>query len=128
MRRQSAMALFELVICLTIIGLCAGVLCGFLLKASVVARETTLRYELNNMRALLSLYRELKGRYPENLKVLLESQQRLKQSQRMGFGKDLFDAKGVDVQGYPIDPFGRRFSYNARKGVVYTGTKHYENW
>jgi hypothetical protein len=34
----------------------------------------------------------------------------------------------LDEQGYPVDPFGNRYTYNSQTGEVRSNTRGYEAW
>jgi len=125
---RKGMTLFELVVSLTIILVFSGILLGFISKASILARQTALRYELDNIRLLINLHREMEGEYPEDIKRFLKTPYVLGTSDKIIFGEKFVDTIGFDKEGYPVDPFGSRLFYDARKGVVRSVTKNYENW
>lgn len=121
------MLLLDLVTSLTIIWFLIWIFGGIIGPLSRNAREIALRYQLNNLRMLVRLYKELKGHYPESLKVLIESSYKFK-SKEIIFG-DIFPNKlKQDAQGVLLDAFGNHLYYDPGKGVVGSETKGYQNW
>jgi hypothetical protein len=125
---RSGLLLLDLVTSLTIISFLIWVFGAIIGTLSQNAREIALRYQLNNFRALLVLYKELKGYYPEDLKVLIQSSHRLSKTDELIFNEKFLGSLEQDEHGDPLDAFGRRLYYDSRKGVVGSQTKGYENW
>ena len=126
-KNKSGMLLLDLVVSLTIIGFLIWIFGGIINTLSQNARETALRYGLNNLRMSLNLYKMLKGDYPQDLKGLMQSEISTK-SEKMLFNEKFLFSLGTDKQGNAIDPFGNKFYYDYRKGVVGSTTEGYENW
>lgn len=127
-QRLKGMTLLEFIVSLIIILFFAGILLGFIHKASIHARQTALRYELDNMRLLINLHRELNGAYPKDLKIFLKMPYSFGTSDKIIFGEKFIDTIGLDKEGYPVDPFGSRLFYDTQSGAVRSITKNYENW
>ena len=127
-KNKSGMLLLDLVTSLTIIGFLIWIFGGVIGTLSQNARETALRFQLNNFRMVLKLYKELKGQYPEDLQVLLATDYKVdKEAKPILSGQLLFNFK-QDLKGVVLDAFGNRLDYDQRKGVVGSTTKGYENW
>lgn len=122
------MTLFELAIALAVIFVFVGVLFIFIQRAALKAKETTLRAEVQNIRQSLVLYRAIKGSLPQDLKTLLNARFSPRGTDEIFFSREFLDMIGRDNDGYPVDPFGKRFCYDAGKGVVYPGTAVYKDW
>ena len=125
---KSGMLLLDLIASLTIITFLIWIFGGIIGTLAQNARETALRYGLNNLRLSLNLYKMLKGSYPEDLRGLMQSTIILTKSDKMLFGERFLFSLATDKQGNAIDPFGNKFYYDSRKGVVGSQTKGYENW
>jgi len=125
---RSGLLLLDLAVSLTIIGFLIWVFGGIIGTLTQNSREVSLRYQLNNFRMLLVLYKELKGCYPEDLKVLIKSSHRLSQADEIIFDEKFLGSLEQDEHGAPLDAFGNRLYYDPRKGVVGSQTKGYENW
>ena len=122
------MLLLDLVTSLTIICFLIWIFGGILGTLSLNARQTALRYQLNNFRMLLVLYKELKGYYPEDLVVLIQTSHRLSETDELVFSEKFLDSLEQDEHGEPLDAFGHRLSYDNKMGVIGSKTKGYENW
>jgi len=127
-KSKSGMLLLDLATSLTIIGFLIWVFGGIISPLSRSARETALRYQLNNFRMLVVLYKQLKGYYPEDLKVLIQSSHRFSHTDELIFNEKFLSNLEQDEYGTPMDAFGNRLYYNYRDGVVGSTTKGYENW
>lgn len=127
-KNKSGMLLLDLVTSLTIIAFLIWIFGGIIGRLSQNARETALRYQLNNFRLLVVLYKQLKGYYPEDLLVLIQSSHKLSQTDELIFNEKLLSSLQQDEHGAPLDAFGNRLYYDHRKGVVGSQTKGYENW
>lgn len=125
---RSGIILLDLATSLTIISFLIWIFGGVIGTLSRNARETALRYQLNNFRMLVLLYKELKGNYPKDLKVLTQFSYRLSQSDELIFKEKLLDNLAQDKDGNSIDAFGNLVYYDSGRGVVGSTTKGYENW
>ena len=125
---KSGMLLLDLVASLTIIGFLVWIFGGIIGTLSRSAKETALRYQLNNYRMLVMLHKELKGNYPESLLTLIQTKYRLSQADELIFSDKFLDNIEQDKDGLPVDAFGNHLYYEPRKGVVGSTTKGYENW
>lgn len=125
---KSGMLLLDLATTLTIIGFLIWIFGGVIGTLSRNAREIALRYQLNNFRMLVVLYKQLKGYYPEDLLVLIQSSHRLSGADELIFKEKFLNSLEQDANGEPVDAFGNRLNYDHRLGVVGSITKGYENW
>jgi len=127
-KSKSGMLLLDLITSLTIIGFLIWIFGGIIGTLTQNVKETALRYQLNNFRMLVVLYKQLKGYYPEDLKVLIQSSHRLSQADELIFNEKFLSSLEQDEHGTPLDAFGNCLYYDQRKGVVGSTTKGYENW
>ena len=127
-KTKSGMLLLDLVTSLTIIGFLIWIFGGIIGKLTLNVKETTLRYQLNNFRMLVVLYKQLKGYYPEDLLVLMQSSYSLSKADEIIFSEKFLSNLQQDEHGAPLDAFGNRLYYDHREGVVGATTKGYENW
>lgn len=97
-------------------------------------REVALRAELLNLRNAVNLYVMLNKKLPASLKVLLKEKAVIPKSNIEGRDYTIMlignfvESMTVDDDGYPLDPFHNRYSYNPTTGRVKTSTKGYEAW
>ncbi len=127
-KSKSGMLLLDLVTSLTIIGFLIWIFGGIIGTLSQSARETALRYQLNNFRMLVVLYKQLKGYYPQDLLVLIQSSHRLSQTDELIFNEKFLGSLEKNERGELVDAFGNRLNYDHRVGIVGSTTKGYENW
>lgn len=125
---KSGLLLLDLTVSLTIIGFLIWIFGAVIGTLAQNTREVSLRYQLNNFRMLLVLYKELKGYYPEDLRVLIQSSHRLSKADEIIFNEKFLGSLEQDEHGAPLDAFGSRLYYDSRRGVVGSTTKGYENW
>ena len=127
-KNKSGMLLLDLATTLTIIGFLIWVFGGIIGTLTINVKETALRYQLNNFRMLVNLYKQLKGNYPEDLLVLIQSSHSFSPTDELIFNEKFLSSLEQDEHGAPRDAFGNRLIYDPRKGVVGSTTKGYENW
>jgi len=126
---KRGLTLVELVIALVLIGLFTGVFAVLIQKASIVGKERGVVVDLKSIRQSLLLYEALNGRYPEDLRELVNASVRAESSaDEVFFGEEFLGTVGRDKMGYPVDTFGNRFTYNTDTGAVSSSTEGYENW
>ncbi len=125
---EKSFTLLEFIFAIIIIIAFIGVLLTFIHKAAINAKEVTLQVELKNLRLSLDLYKAINEHYPEDLRLLIQAKYKMKSSEEFLFGEKFLETVGKDEQGYPLDPFGNRFFYNSRRGVINSQTKGYEQW
>ncbi|MFH0762590.1 MAG: hypothetical protein V1925_01725 [Candidatus Omnitrophota bacterium] len=126
--RRSGLTLFELIAALVFIGLFMGTMTVFIHKTAVIGKETVLRVQLKSIRSTINLHKMITGAYPGDLRELVQARYTPPGSSEVFFSETFLDSVGRDADSYPIDPFGKRFYYNGREGVVASAAKGYENW
>jgi hypothetical protein len=125
---KSGILLLDLVTSLTIIGFLIWVFGGIIGPLTQNVKETALRYQLNNFRMLVVLYKQLKGDYPKDLLALTQSSHKFSQTDELIFSEKFLGSLQQDKTGAPLDAFGNRLYYDPREGVVGSTTKGYQNW
>lgn len=104
-----------------------GIVAYFYQTMVVMSREVALRTELNNMRMAIGIYRMMAGHHPESLlSVSGKSTGPINEDKTGTIFTDYFRPGTVDSEGYPLDPFGNRYSYV--DGRVFSVTKSYDMW
>ncbi|MBU0548189.1 MAG: hypothetical protein KJ710_06875 [Candidatus Omnitrophica bacterium] len=127
-KNKSGLLILDLAVSLTVIWFLIWIFGGVIGTLAQNSREVALRYQLNNFRMLIVLYKELKGHYPEDLKVLIQSSHRLSNADEIIFNEKFLGSLEQDEHGTPLDAFSNRLYYDSWKGVVGSTTKGYENW
>lgn len=97
-------------------------------------KEVALTVELNTMRSAINHFAMMNGRLPESLKELIVKD--IMVTKRDIKGKDYtvmiigkyVESMTTDAEGYPADPFGNRYQYDPKTGLVRSGAAGYEKW
>ena len=113
--------LIDIICAVTIIFVLYGVFAGYSLRNMEEARKAALRNQLTNLRYSIELYKALEGSYPGDLRILGRGYIRLKDSRL--YGRKYLELQPQDKEGYPIDPYGKRFIYDSGSGKVRAGGK-----
>jgi len=125
---RRAFSTLELMIVLVIIGVLLMVAAGYYQEVINRARREVLAAELRNMRLVLQLYRALYRRYPDDIRLLEKvGVVRFYQPERPLQEKYL-KFLSIDAEGYPLDPFGRRYFYGPETGEIRSRTPGFESW
>ncbi len=97
-------------------------------RLTLVANETALRYELNNVRSGIIYYKIINNRFPADLKELTEKV--LTIETEYGINKQRIFAKALrlDKEGNLVDPFYNKYFYDNQTGRFRSLTKNYEAW
>ncbi len=80
------------------------------------AREVALENQLTNLKHSLELYMIVEGHYPVDLRALNKSYNLSAEDSL--YERRYLELQAQDKEGYPVDPYGRRFIYNSEKGTV----------
>lgn len=97
-------------------------------KIAEQAKTKVLESDMRNLRLGISLYLYMNGKIPEDIRDLEK-----KEVIEYTAGGELIKREYVklvtkDENGYPLDPFGNRYYYNPKSGMVHPTTPGYENW
>ncbi|MCM8799038.1 MAG: type II secretion system protein GspG [Candidatus Omnitrophica bacterium] len=125
MRKNS---FFEYFVVLGVISFLALVFLIYLSSVIVKAKEMVLQAELHNMRIALNLYRGLNGEYPQDIRELINKEIYWTQAIHEIYKRKYLEHQRVDKDGFPIDPWYRRFVYDPEAGRIFSQTRGYENW
>ncbi len=97
-------------------------------------KETAMLVEMSNIRSSLNYYLMFDGKPPITLKEIVEKG--IEASRKGIEGADYriviagkyVETMTLDSEGYPVDPFGNRYSYDASTGMIRSSTRGYERW
>lgn len=97
-------------------------------------KEVALTVELGTMRSAINYFAVINGRLPESLKELTARD--IMVTKKDITGKDYtvmiigkyVESMSTDADGHPADPFGNRYQYDRKTGLVRSGTAGYEKW
>ena len=97
-------------------------------KVAEQARMKVLESDMRNMRLGINLYLYKNGKVPEDIRDL-EREKTIEYTA----GGELIRREYIklitkDEEGYPLDPFGNRYHYDPKIGMVHPTTPGYENW
>ena len=125
---RCGLTLLELAVSVAIIAVFIGTFFTFIFRTAIHAKEVTLQAELSNLRLSLDLYQALKGNNPPDLKALIQARYSAAGTAETNFGAQFLSFLETDAQGHPVDPFGNRFYYDAKREAIRSQSKGYENW
>lgn len=91
------------------------------------AKQTALKTELVNIRQAITLFKMLKGKYPESLKNLTGEQMMLPYKDTLIRAKYL-ELYSLDKDNNILDPFYLPYAYDPQTGKVWSVKKGFENW
>jgi len=88
-----------------------------------IGRENALISELGSIRGAVRLYMAVNKTYPPDIKSLVMQKHNL-------FGKEEPYLTGVtvDKDNNPVDSWGHKFQYDAKRGWVSSGSRRYSKW
>ncbi len=91
------------------------------------ARKVALQTELVNLRQAILLYKMTKGKYPENLKVLMSENIVMPYKDTIVTAKYL-EHYSVDEENNILDPFDVPYEYDQVSGKVWSNKKGFHDW
>ncbi len=118
---QDGRSLLELIFVILIVGIVAGIFSMFLIMNLKEARGVALENQLTNLKYSLELYVILEGQYPKDLRELNTRCTVVKDDNL--YGRRYLELQAQDKEGYPVDPYGRRFIYDTSTGKIEIGRK-----
>jgi len=127
-RNKSSLTQIEFLTMLCIIFVLFGIFAIYANIGLRIVKETALRNELHNIRMSIEHYRVVSGRLPEGLFVLINQNFTLKSPDGTILRRKFLKDFRVDEEGYLLDLFMNRYSYQTKEGRVSSTTKGYESW
>ncbi|MBU1061361.1 MAG: type II secretion system protein GspG [Candidatus Omnitrophica bacterium] len=111
--------LIDFIFSIVIIFILSGIFTVYWVLNLREARSVALENQLTNLKYSLELYRILEGQYPQDLRDL---NKKCKASEEDSLcGKSYLEHQMQDKEGYPVDPYSRRFIYDNKTGKITTG-------
>jgi len=97
-------------------------------KVAEQAKRKVLESDMRNLRLGISLYLYMNGKTPEDIRDLEK-----KECIEYTAGGELIKREYVklvtkDEENYPLDPFGNRYHYDPKTGMIHPTTPGYEKW
>lgn len=97
-------------------------------KVVLQTKINILESDMRNMRLGISLYLYQNGTVPKDIRDL----ERKKIIEYTAGGelirKEYIKLITKDKEGYPLDPFGNRYCYKPKTGMIHPSTPGYETW
>lgn len=125
---EKGLGIIETIIVCSLIAIFFVVLIPRYERTARDAREAALRMGLANIRSSIQLYTLMNNKTPADLKELLGKRYLIPTKEGTIFTDQYLRASALDNEGYPIDPFGNRYSYEPKYGKISSQTKGYEGW
>lgn len=113
--------LIDIIISISIILVLGSIFTGYLVRNLEEARNAALENQLTNLKYSVNLYSILEGRYPDDLRDLSKNCKARKKDSL--YGNKYLEHQNRDKEGYPIDPYGRRFIYDRKTGMIKRGAE-----
>ncbi len=118
---NSGRSLIELIFTIVVVFVLYGVFVNQWIVTLQEARSVALENQLTNLKYSLHLYKILEKDYPEDLKELNKRYIGIKEDSL--YGRRYLEFQFQDKEGYPVDPYGRRFKYDSNTGKIKRGNK-----
>ena len=128
LRNQKGAGVLETLLVCIVVSIMIGFVIPYHQKMAQEAKETALSTGLASIRKSIQLYALLHGKFPKDLKDLVQERYLLPIREDTFISGEYLRAQAVDNEGRLIDPFGSRFIYDQKGGTVQSGTKVYERW
>jgi hypothetical protein len=117
---------FEFVFTLGLIFVLAFIFLIYLGQTMDKAKVAVLVSELRNMRIALNLYRGFNSKYPQDLRDLITTEIYGTKFIHEIYKRPYLEHQRTDKEGFPVDPWNRRFAYDPITGRINSRTKGYE--
>lgn len=126
--KKRSLTVFELLVAICIIFIFIGTFAVYALNTLKAAREIALQSELRNIRMSIEHYRITTGEFPRDLSELTKQLLTGYSSDSTITVQQFLKPFRLDKEGFLLDPFFNRYSYNKACGIVYSETKRYRQW
>ncbi len=86
-------------------------------KYEEVVKNRVSYEQLYQINTAIMIYTVTKGKFPENLRVLVREE--MVEKEGSFIKKRYIEGLSLDRDGYPVDPWGRRYKYDKLRGLAY---------
>ena len=125
---ERGLGIIDTLIVLVLISIMIGVLIPRYQRIAQEAQETTLKIGLGNIRKGIMAYVLINQRLPTDLRNLLKERIILPVREDTIFTTEYLRTLALDSEGFPVDSFGNRYTYDPKTGRVNSTTQGYETW
>lgn len=116
-------AKYEIVVVVIVVLLAIAVAVGLYAGRSKVYNGKRMITELSAIRAAVTLYADTNKAMPPNLETLMKSTYDV-----AGANRPYLESIQINAEGKLIDPFGKSYVYDAKRGMVSSASPGYEKW
>jgi type II secretory pathway pseudopilin PulG len=116
-------AKYEIVVVVIVVLLAIAVAIGLYAGRSKVHNDKLVINELSAIRSAVTLYADVNKAMPPNLETLTKSTYDV-----AGANRPYLDSIKTNAEGKLVDPFGKPFVYDAKRGLVSSTSPGYEKW
>ncbi len=95
-----------------------GIFLGYYGKLQNISKERLAQEQVYNINTAIAIFLLEKKRFPKDLNELTK-EELLIENQNTIFKKKFLDFSPIDTEGYPLDPWGRRFKYDRKNNIAY---------
>ena len=128
LKNEKGLGILDTLFVCILVSILIGTVIPYYQKLEREAREVALRTGLANIRKGIELHYTLQGRFPSNLKSLLNKRYIVAARSDTFFSGEYLRAQAVDKEGNLLDPFGNHYKYNEKNGNVHSESRGYESW
>jgi type II secretory pathway pseudopilin PulG len=128
LKGEQGLGIIDTLIVVVLISILMGVLLPKYQRMAQEAREVALQISLGNIRKAIQVYVLTQQKIPTDLRDLIRERFVFPIKEGTVFTDQYLKTLALDVDGYPIDPFGNRYGYDPKIGWLYSTTKGYEKW
>lgn len=117
-------AKYEIFVVVIVVLLAVAVAVGLFAERSKVHNGKRMIAELSAIRSAVSLYAVVNKEMPPSLETLAKSTF----DAGNGTKRPYLEKMTVDTSGKLVDPFGKPYNYDSKRGLVVSSSKGYESW
>lgn len=117
MRRYTSRSAFENALILSFFFILTAVLLGYFKKYEDAVKNAAATQEVYHINSAVVLYLAKNKKLPDNIKALVKEEY-LIVNQGEIFKRKYIEGVTADKEGYPLDPWGKRYMYDRRNGIV----------